>query len=82
MRQFILTSAAALIFSTFGLQSARATVLTFDDLPGNENSVPNGYGGFNWNNQTTVGSFDPAAYGFQNTGYDYGTVSRSNMFFN
>jgi hypothetical protein len=82
MRQFLLTSAAALIIGAFCFQTARATVLTFDDLPANENPVQSGYGGFDWYNQTTVGSFDPAAYGFQNTGYDYGTVSRSNMFFN
>jgi PEP-CTERM motif len=82
MRHIPLAFAAALIIAAFGFQPARATVLTFDDLPGNENPVPNGYGGFNWNNQTTVGSLDSKAEGFQNTGYDYGTVSGSNVIFN
>jgi hypothetical protein len=82
MKQLLLASTAALIIAAFGFQPARATVLTFDDLLGNENPVPNGYGGFNWNNQTTVGSFDPTAYGYQNTGYNCGTVSGRNVIFN
>lgn len=82
MRHIPLASAAALIIAASGFQPARATVLTFDDLPGNENPVPNGYGGFNWNNQTTVGSLDAGADGYQNTGYGYGTVSGRNVIFN
>ena len=82
MKRLLLTSAAALNITALVNQSAQATVLTFDDLSGYESSVPDGYGGFNWNNQTTVASFDAADYGFQNTGYNLGAVSGSNVIFN
>jgi hypothetical protein len=37
--------------------SASATVLSFDDVPANLNFVPDGYGGFNWNNGAGLGVY-------------------------
>jgi len=82
MKRILLASAAVLNIAALVIQPAQATVLTFDDLAGDESSVPEGYGGFNWNNRSTVGSFDAAHYSYQNTGYGYGTVSGSNVIFN
>src|SRR4051812_25545453 len=59
---------------------AYATVLTFDDLPGPGSAVPNGYGGFNWNNQATVGSLNTR--GYSKNSYSYATVSPVNVIYN
>jgi len=58
--------------------AGNAAVLTFDDVTATPYDViPNGYGGFNWNNMYV---------GNQNymlgTGYDYGTVSGDYTAFN
>jgi hypothetical protein len=82
MKRILLASATALNIAALVFQPAQATVLTFDDLAGDESSVPDGYGGFNWNNQSTVGSFNAVHYSYQNTGYGYGTVSGGNVIFN
>jgi hypothetical protein len=37
--------------------SASAAVLTFDDIPAGLNPVPDGYGGFNWNNDALSNVF-------------------------
>jgi hypothetical protein len=47
LRAFII--AAMLLSHSQYFVAARASVLTFDDLPG-ESQIPNGYGGFNWGN--------------------------------
>ncbi|MHC5934852.1 PEP-CTERM sorting domain-containing protein [Nostoc sp.] len=66
---------------------AQATVLTFDDLTPIQNpdifffgSIPNGYGGFDWDNFETnnVSNPDPNHL----TGYDYGRVSGDYVAFN
>jgi len=82
MTRFFAASTLALVMAMFSLESARANVLTFDDLAGDESTVPDGYGGLDWNSQSAVGSFDAAHYGYQNTGYGAGTVSGSNVIFN
>jgi PEP-CTERM motif len=82
MKQVLLASVAVLTIVAFGFQQAQATILTFDDLAGNTSAVPNGYGGFNWNNQTTVGSLDSQTGTYQNTGYGAGTVSGTNVIYN
>lgn len=68
---------------------ASATVLGFDDIPIDPSdplpSVPDGYGGFLWNNDTTVGvangaqqsGFNPGAPGYAN-----GVVSGDQIAFN
>ena len=58
--------------------SAHALTLTFDDLSGNLTSIPNGYGGFNWNNFYNV---NPAIYA-PNSGYKNGIVSNKNVAYN
>lgn len=58
-----------------------ATVLTFEDL-GNTGSDPllDGYGGFDWNNETQVYVLSK---NFQlGTGYEHGAVSGSNVVYN
>jgi PEP-CTERM motif len=82
MRRLLLASAVALTFAAVVPQPAHATVVTFDDLAGNASSVPDGYGGFDWNNLTTVGSLNAVNSGYQSTGYGAGTVSGSNVIFN
>jgi hypothetical protein len=82
MKRILLASAVALTFTALVPQLAHATVVTFDDLAGDASSVPDGYGGFDWNNLTTVGSLNAVNFGYQNTGYGSGTVSGSNVIFN
>jgi len=58
---------------------ARATVVTFDDLPaaGLGGPIPNGYGGLNWDNFYYInGDFDLTS------GYFYGIVSPGNVAYN
>ena len=65
--------------------SASATVLTFDNLDGNLGAIPDGYGGFLWNVDTSVGvanglqqsANDPTAPGYAN-----GIVTSPNVAFN
>lgn len=58
--------------------SAQAATLSFDDLPGNEGAISNGYGGLNWENFYYINSADywPGA------GYKTGTVSGINTTYN
>lgn len=64
--------------------SASATVLTFDDLSGDFAEIPDGYGGFLWNIDTTVGTVDgadaTALTGLP--GYANGVTSGDNVAFN
>jgi hypothetical protein len=56
---------------------AAATLITFDDLPGSINPIPNGYNGLNWSNWDAFnGHNDP------NSGYVPGIVSPNNVAFN
>lgn len=76
MKRVLLTAALAL--ATTG---ASAAVLNFDDLNGNADLVPNGYGGFNWQaGSTNLGSIGESYA--PGTGYDHGVVSSSNAIFN
>jgi hypothetical protein len=70
------------IFLTLALaQPSSAEVLYFDDLPGGGVEVPNGYGGFNWNSATQVGSIEQSYYGSGN-GYYTGAVSGDKTVYN
>lgn len=71
-----LLAAVALILLVPGL--ARAELITFDDLPGVLNPVPNGYGNLDWINMYTT---NLTHYGAVN-GYINGTVSPINVAFN
>jgi hypothetical protein len=56
-------------------QSARATLITFDDLGGGP--IPNGYQGLNWSNFYVLNTS-----GFTPSGYVNGTISSPNVAFN
>ncbi|MCC5617149.1 PEP-CTERM sorting domain-containing protein [Nostoc sp. CHAB 5836] len=60
---------------------AQATVLTFDDLApvSNFDQIPNGYGGFNWDNFSYTNGSSPGDTG---TGYGNGRVSGDYVAFN
>jgi hypothetical protein len=65
--------------------SASATVLTFDDLNGNLSPVPDGYGGFLWNIDTSVGVANGVQQAASNPGapgFATGVVSAPNVAFN
>ena len=58
-----------------------STTLTFDDLNGsNADTITDGYGGFTWNNATTLGVIDKNQT--IGSGYYYGTISSNNSVFN
>lgn len=62
-----------------------ATVLTFDDLTGGLSSVPEGYGGFDWNNATQIAVIEKTfkdSSEFLKSGYVHGAVSGANTVFN
>jgi len=76
MKQTIVTLLAALACTCAA--TASASVITFDDLPGDGNTpIYNGYAGFNWDNFGTVASDVGAGIGFA-----VGTVSGPNAAFN
>lgn len=72
MKKMVLSLMMAL-----GCASASAAVIGFDDLPGNEQMVADGYQGFNWNNVATI-----AADLVPGSGYAAGAVSGPNAVFN
>ena len=53
--------------------------IDFDDLPGDESSIPNGYSGFNW---SSFGALNATTYGGNPSGYLNGQVSPDNVAFN
>ncbi len=71
--------ALALGASVAGAGSAHAAYfdLGFDSLPGSENPVPNGYGGFTWNNFYYLNGVTYGPSGYQN-----GVISPSNVGYN
>ncbi|EHC12860.1 PEP-CTERM sorting domain-containing protein [Fischerella thermalis CCMEE 5273] len=58
-------------------KQAQAVTITFDDLPGSQNPIANGYAGLNWENfyYLNTTSFTPS-------GYVNGTVSPENVAYN
>ncbi|MBW4450209.1 MAG: PEP-CTERM sorting domain-containing protein [Spirirestis rafaelensis WJT71-NPBG6] len=65
--------------ATFSTGQAHAVVVTFDDLPGFADSIPQGYAGLNWDN---FDSLNPVVFDAQSSGYGNGTVSTPNVAFN
>lgn len=64
--------------------NASAAVLSFDDIPAGLNAVPDGYGGFNWNNNALLAVYsrgDIAANGLP-MGYSNGITSGTQATFN
>lgn len=55
-------------------------MLGFDDLPGTENPIPNGYKGLTWSNYFWY--LDGVNYGGNPSGYQNGVVSPNNVAFN
>ena len=78
-------SAMLAVLALFAGGEATATILTFDDLVGDLSSVPEGYGGFDWNNATKIAvikkTFKDSGE-FLNSGYVHGAVSGANTVFN
>ncbi|RZA34328.1 MAG: PEP-CTERM sorting domain-containing protein [Lysobacteraceae bacterium] len=72
-----------ILFSLFSLlllasASASASVIGFDDLPGDETvAIANGYQGFDWDNLGAIG-----AGAYPGSGYAAGAVSLANTAFN
>lgn len=64
--------------SILTISVASATVLTFDELSDNQISIPNGYGGFIWNNMYYVNG---VSY-YYASGYKNGVVSPNNVAYN
>src|SRR5262245_26275513 len=62
-----------------GAWSAAPTVITFEDLPGDQSPVPDGYYGFNWDG---INVLDGSELTYDNTGYDVGSVSGVKVAFN
>jgi hypothetical protein len=73
--------AAAVLILAAGSAQADIGVWTFDELstpPGEANPIPNGYGGFNWENMYYL---DPVA-AYPVSGYMNGMVSQPHVAFN
>jgi len=79
LKTLAIASIGAVCLTAGSVTSAHALTLTFDDLPGTINSIPNGYGGFNWNNFYHLNSVN---YSPNPSGYLNGTVSSPNVAFN
>jgi hypothetical protein len=76
------TAAIAATVIVLGIgEVAQATVLTFDDIAPISGfaSIPNGYGGFNWDNFDYANGSSPLV---TRTGYDNGRVSGDYVAFN
>lgn len=78
----IVSSAVLTTFMLSASAQVTAAVLTFDDLFANSQKsiVPEGYGGFDWNNATQVGVIANTVY--PSSGYAHGTVSGANTAYN
>jgi len=70
----VITALAACTGTAFG----QTEILTFDNLSGPYNSVPNGYGGLQWQNF----DYEGGLYATPNSGYVNGVVSPGNIAFN
>ena len=73
--------AVMLVFGMVG--SASATVLTFDDFTTTTSyeAIPDGYGGFNWDNATTIMAVNGPIHA-PGSGYEHGAVSGNYTAFN
>jgi len=58
--------------------AGHATVLTFEDLPGGQSAIPNGYGGFTWNTASTIGSINKSEQ--PGSGYEVGTIGNISVY--
>ena len=71
------------VMLVFGVASAAsAAVLTFDDFTtGSYQAIPDGYGGFNWDNATTIMAVNGPIHA-PGSGYEHGAVSGNYTAFN
>lgn len=72
------TLVVAALFAGVGTAFAQSEILAFDDLSGLEDPVPNGYGGFQWNNFSSYNTVYYASIGELN-GLNNGVVSLNNV---
>jgi len=78
MKKIVLAMAVLALMVGSGT-TARATLVTFDDLTRNDSPIPNGYGGLNWNNFYVL---DGVNYSGNPSGYQNGVVSPNNVAYN
>lgn len=65
----------SLLFGMSG--AASATVLTFEDLPGDGSAISAGYGGFDWKTSSNVGRVgSTSAQRYPGSGYEVGTIGK------
>ena len=78
----LLLFAISLIFGVAGV--AGATVLTFDDIAPTSSlaQIPDGYGGFSWDNFYYIKKSFKPSQGYYNTGYENGAFSGEYSAFN
>ncbi|TFI54540.1 PEP-CTERM sorting domain-containing protein [Mastigocladus laminosus UU774] len=67
----------AVVVGVIQTKQAQAVTVTFDDLPGDQNTISNGYAGLNWEN-----FYDLDTTSFTPSGYVNGTVSPKNVAYN
>ncbi|RAM51388.1 MAG: PEP-CTERM sorting domain-containing protein [Hapalosiphonaceae cyanobacterium JJU2] len=67
----------AVVVGVIQTKQAQAVTVTFDDLPGSQNTISNGYAGLNWEN-----FYDLNTTSFTPSGYVNGTVSPKNVAYN
>ena len=79
LKTLAVASIGAVCLTAGSAVSVHALTLTFDDLPGNQGLIPNGYGGFDWNNFYHLNSVNDRP---NPNGYLNGTVSSPNVAFN
>jgi hypothetical protein len=77
MKKLLVASAIGLM-AVVQVSVAQPQLITFDGLPGDGSTIPNGYGGFNWDNFYDVNG---AAYA-PLSGYANGAVSPPNVAYN
>jgi hypothetical protein len=66
------------LLATMACTLANATIIHFDDLPGDETlPIDAGYAGFNWDNMGTI-----RADAYPGSGFEAGAVSPSNVAYN
>ena len=78
-----ITALATALFGALLISSAApaaAAVITFDNLPGDDSTIANGYSGLSWWDFSSVSNaYLPVAQGISTSGFDYSAVSGTNF---
>ncbi|MFB2770379.1 PEP-CTERM sorting domain-containing protein [Pelatocladus sp. BLCC-F211] len=72
-----IATSVAIVIGVIQTKQAQAVTVTFDELSGSQNTIPNGYVGLNWEN-----FYDLDTTSFIPSGYVNGTVSPKNVAYN